>query len=276
MTQATQRLDHEFVYPKGSGIVDDDVIRRDALAQAKEFGGTLVSIERVPGKSNGGFYCWRATYDAPLKQSSHDDADLIATGPKGRVYAFAGDIPDGLTTGHVLPDQVYYPEGGEEPQGQPSDFPTTVVTEGGKTDKVKVRRDSSPAPEQPANVVTPGEPESELGHSEEQVRQIREGGPVPEPENPQQAPNTRVEQTTEESREREAQARDAVTGATPATENAPDPDDDLALPSATGLEDPAALGAPDPITTSPVTVATEPTTTTTTTAAPKKKAAKKE
>lgn len=179
-TETTKRIEHEFTYPKGQGILEDEAVLRDAEAQrgvfAKDLGGAdLVTIERVGEKSNGGFYTFRATYDVPTGTGRLSE-DYALGGPKNRVLV---PLVDGDPT--MIP---FEPEGTDRPQGQPMGHPNTVVT----TEEIADM-------ERRTQEATPGEPVSELGHTEDQVRQIREGGPVPEPDgkpDPDFAPSTAV------------------------------------------------------------------------------------
>jgi hypothetical protein len=64
---ATKRLTHELTYPKGRALVTDELLQHDAEAQGERLGGaTLVEIEKVGEKSQGGFYTYRATYEVPV------------------------------------------------------------------------------------------------------------------------------------------------------------------------------------------------------------------
>ena len=176
-TTGKQRIEHEFAYAKGIGPVDDEQVVSDALAQqhvfARDLGGaTFVSVERVGEKSNGGFYTFKATYDVPLRESRAED--YAYGGPKGRVL-----VPIENDQPAFAP---FVPEGGYAPVGQAVDHPNTVVME-------------ADMPQQPTQEAKTGEPVSDLGHTEEQVRQIRETGKVPDPTgkpDPNYAPSTAV------------------------------------------------------------------------------------
>ncbi len=162
---ATQRLEHYFAYPKGVSTLTDEQIHADVERQrgvyAEDLGSaTLVGVERAGSQSNGGHETYRAIFDVPLRASRSEEYER--GGDEGRVL-----IP--LVDGERA-FEPFVATGPDAPADLPSDFPNTFVP--GK-DPIMSTRDT---------VATPDEPTSELGHTPEQVREIRETGKTPEPD----------------------------------------------------------------------------------------------